>query len=242
MIRDAAASRDGWFWGWYGWPDVDSGWKVDYPPAPSSPLPFMGFGQYCVNCHASAHDNHTFASLNNIKGEGGTFLSFLAQDFWQTQSFGGQAPLQGPRAGITVASEHLKVLEEERTPASTMLLSLPPSNQDFMASLHLGHLPAISHEDAVKNLKMPSQTYDNVWISGKGPVAGHTFVTSDQCIRLSQRGRHRIAVRNDRTGFLGRSQPANPPTATIFPPTAPGAPARWVSPAATRSCLHPTRQ
>ena len=77
MIRDSKAAKDGWFWGWYGWPDVKSGWHVDFPPVASNPLPFMGFGQYCLNCHASARDNQTFASPNNIKGQPGTYLFFL---------------------------------------------------------------------------------------------------------------------------------------------------------------------
>ena len=49
MIRDSKAAKDGWFWGWYGWPDVKSGWHVDFPPVASNPLPFMGFGQYCMS-------------------------------------------------------------------------------------------------------------------------------------------------------------------------------------------------
>ena len=41
----------------------------------------MGFGLYCTNCHASARDNPTFASLRNIKGERGDPLVFLSQTF-----------------------------------------------------------------------------------------------------------------------------------------------------------------
>jgi hypothetical protein len=116
MIRDSKAAKDGWFWGWYGWPDVKSGWHVDYPPVASSPLPFMGFGQYCLNCHASARDNQTFASPDNIMGEPGTYLSFLSQGFYQTQSFGIQAPVKGPETAVP--SEHLKVLAAARMPTS----------------------------------------------------------------------------------------------------------------------------
>ena len=49
MVRDREASQDGWFWGWFGW----SGWNPDWPAGPQNRLPYMGFGQYCVNCHAS---------------------------------------------------------------------------------------------------------------------------------------------------------------------------------------------
>ena len=54
MVRDAQAALDGWFWGWFGWGKDE--WAPDWPPGPDNPLPNMGFGQYCTNCHASATD------------------------------------------------------------------------------------------------------------------------------------------------------------------------------------------
>ena len=81
MVRDAAAAQDGWFWGWFGWggPDV---WAPDWPAASGNPYPNMGFGQYCTNCHASATDNQTFATLRNIRGERGEPLNYLSQNFF----------------------------------------------------------------------------------------------------------------------------------------------------------------
>jgi hypothetical protein len=188
MIRDNGAAKDGWYWGWYGWPpEKTSGWHVDYPPQGFG-LPFQGFGQYCLNCHASASNNQTFASLNNIKGQHGTYLSSLAQDFYQTQSFGIQSPPKGPPEGVAAPSEHLKILEESRAPASTGLLTLQPSNNDFMADLHLGHLPAIDHDQAINTFKMPSQTYDNVFVTAHGSKESHAFVTSDQCVGCHSAG------------------------------------------------------
>jgi cytochrome c553 len=187
MIRDSGAAKDGWFWGWYGWPDVKSGWSVDYPPAGFG-LPFMGFGQYCVNCHASARDNQTFASLDNIKGEHGNFLAFLSQGFYQTQSFGIQPPPHGPEPGVAILSEHLEAVQQAHAPASTALKTLPPSNMDFMASLNLGQLPALAQDAAARTLKMPSQTYDNVWVPGHGSKAAHAFVTADQCVGCHSAG------------------------------------------------------
>jgi hypothetical protein len=185
MIRDNAAAKDGWYWGWYGWPNIPNGWHVDYPPQGFG-LPFQGFGQYCLNCHASARDNQTFASLKNIKGQPGTFLSFLSQDFYQTQSFGNQPPPKGPES--PVPSQDLAVLKELHEPASTGLLTLAPSNPDFMALLNLPHLPAIGHEAAIHTLTMPSQTYDNVWVPSHGPIQAHAFVTSDQCVGCHSAG------------------------------------------------------
>src|SRR5262249_12484022 len=85
MVRDSKGSHDGWFWGWYGW--QGSGWAVDWPAAQSSPYPNLGFGQDCVNCHASAKDNQTFAALKNIKGEPGDPLVFLSQNFFLDPSW-----------------------------------------------------------------------------------------------------------------------------------------------------------
>jgi len=185
MIRDSKAAKDGWFWGWYGWPDVKSGWHVDYPPVASSPLPFMGFGQYCLNCHASARDNQTFASPDNIRGQPGSYLSFLSQDFYQTQSFGIQAPVKGPETAVP--SEHLKILAAARMPTSMGLIKLRPSSTAFLAALNLRQFPPISPDQA-DTLKMPSQTYDNVWVAGRGPKEAHAFVTSDQCVGCHSAG------------------------------------------------------
>ena len=46
-------------------------------PADNS-LPNMGFAQYCMNCHASAANNLTFASPKNMQGEPGEPLTFLS--------------------------------------------------------------------------------------------------------------------------------------------------------------------
>ena len=193
MIRDSKAAKDGWFWGWYGWPDVKSGWHVDFPPVASNPLPFMGFGQYCLNCHASARDNQTFASPNNIKGQPGTYLSFLSQDFYQTQSFGIQAPVKGPEGAVP--SEHLKILAAaDMGPASMGLIKLLPSSASFLAALNLRQFPPISQDQAENTLKIPSQTYDNVWPRPEGsPCLRHLRPVR----RLPQRRRHRPAIRDD---------------------------------------------
>ena len=187
MVRDSKAAKDGWFWGWYGWPPPPpkSGWHVDFPPVASNPLPFMGFGQYCLNCHASARDNQTFASPENIKGQPGAYLSFLSQDFYQNQSFGIQAPVKGPETAVP--SEHLKILALSQLPASMPLISLLPSSSSYLAALNLHQFQPIT-QDQLNALNMPSQTYDNVWIAGRGPKEAHAFVTSDQCVGCHSAG------------------------------------------------------
>ena len=74
-----SASHDGWFWGWFGW--KENSWAPSWPAQADNPYPNMGFGLYCTNCHSSARDNQTFASLRNIAGEPGEPLVFLSHDF-----------------------------------------------------------------------------------------------------------------------------------------------------------------
>ena len=214
MVRDSAAAKDGWFWGWYGWPNINSGWSVDYPPSPANGLPFMGFGQYCLNCHASARDNQTFASLGNIKGEAGTFLSFLAQDFYQTQTFGIQPPPKALMMEAPIFSEHLRILEARRLVAPRALLALPPSNSDFMAALNLGGLPPVT--EPVDALYMQSQTYDNVWNTGQGPAQAHTFLTSDQCVGCHSAGG--TGLQYEMTAPVPGPVPPKSPTLINFSP------------------------
>ncbi len=177
MIRDSTAAKDGWFWGWYGWPGTGAGWTVDYPPQPGNPVPSMGFGQYCLNCHASARDNQTFAALGNIKGEPGTFMPFLSQDYFQHQSFG---PVPPPVVAAPVpASPPVPQHARAGQPAPAVARRALPE-QNFLAEIGLGFM--LAPAAPVSSLTMPSMTYDNVWVPGHGPASRGTFVTSDQCL------------------------------------------------------------
>src|SRR5258707_11373394 len=79
MIKNSAASRDGWFWG-----EV---WNSEtFPMNFADPFqyPNAGYGLYCLRCHASAEKEHTFSTLNNIKGAPGWPLQFRVDDSWMT--------------------------------------------------------------------------------------------------------------------------------------------------------------
>jgi len=163
MIRDRLGAYDGWFWASIGW----TGWKADWPTAPGNPLPFSGFGQYCLNCHASAADNHTFSALKNIKGEPGDPLVFLSQNFFLDPSW------QSRHLGIVQSAAKSAAPAEEPPydPAFTKLywsLNGPPPRNRVGA--------------------MPSETYDNVWVKAGEPTAASQFVTSDQCVGCHSAG------------------------------------------------------
>ena len=159
MIRASAVSHDGWFWGWFGWKD----WEPDWP-AKSNGYPNMGFGQYCMNCHASAKSNATFASLRNIKGHPGEPLVFLSQRFFQE---GGREDNHHLLVAMAIAS-----LGQE-APAR------PSYHPDFLR-LYGGARPGAVPDFATVS-RLPSETYDNVWAI-PGSKLANSFVTSDQCL------------------------------------------------------------
>jgi hypothetical protein len=169
MIRDASASRDGWFWGWYGF-GSQSGWAPDWPPSPAdNSLPNMGFAQYCMNCHASAANNMTFASLKNIQGEAGQPLDYLSQDFFTP------APSRSRHELVVLpADEELRLDEPLFTP-----------DRDVIAALR-AYVQTMPTYDSVS--RMPSETFDNTWVGAGGPDVSDTFLTSSQCLGCHDAG------------------------------------------------------
>ena len=166
MVHDAAAAVDGWFWAALGW----KGYEPDWPPPASNGAALSGFGQYCTNCHASARDNQTFASLGNVAGEPGSFLSFLSQDSLIDR------PSQLRSKVLPVPQHQIARLEAEREPPA---IPLPDSRAKLLAALQVPDLPATTTPAA---LTMPSQSYDHSWIPGAGATPKSTFITSDQCV------------------------------------------------------------
>jgi hypothetical protein len=166
MVRDSRASHDGWFWGWFDWTD----WNVDWPADEENTPLRMGFGQYCVNCHASAKDNQTFASLRNIKGEPGEPLTFLSQDFFLDPSW------KSHHGAVALAGESLARATAGYDPAfASTFAFLGKSNGE----------PPPTHGVIVK---MTSEIYDNVWVPAGGPSVSRQFVTSNQCVGCHDAG------------------------------------------------------
>lgn len=168
MVRDQEASYDGWYWGWHGF-GSDSGWAPDWPPAPSNPLANQGFAQYCLNCHASARNNLTFAAPQNIQGEPGEPLVFLSQSFFDAP------PPPSHHNAVTLPADEVRRLGEPHYRA----------DGDLLEALRL-HLAEVPSWDAVPT--MPSETYDNTWVSAGGPTAADSFLTSSQCLGCHSAG------------------------------------------------------
>lgn len=163
MIRDSAASRDGWFWGWFGW----AGWSPDWPAhAAARDYPSMGFGLYCTNCHASAKANETFSALRNIRGEPGEPHVFLSQNFFLDPSW---------------RSLHTRIIQSD---SGEPRPEDPPYNSDFLKTFALpGGVPARKDVGV-----LPSETYDHVWSKGGERSAVNAFLTSDQCLGCHSAG------------------------------------------------------
>src|ERR1051325_10906748 len=161
MVRDSKGAYDGWFWSGYGWGPPDPDW----PAPPGNRYPYMGFGQYCTNCHASAKDNQTFASLKNMEGEP---LVFLSQNFFLDPSW---RSLQQRIAQAGAKDAAAAGKDPDYDPAFTKLywsLGGPPPREQIV--------------------NMPSETYDNVWVKPGEPTAASQFVTSDQCLGCHSAG------------------------------------------------------
>ena len=161
---------------WYS-PDFYSWLKANRPakgsggyaadtPIPDGAPPNQGFGQYCVNCHASATDNLTFSSLANIQGEPGEPLTFLFQDY-----------ALDPTPPIT----HHREVTLPKGPAPRLGQPLFAYNGAFTETFGKTTPNPPAWGDVSK---FPSATYDNVWVKKTASdVAGldSQYITSDQC-------------------------------------------------------------
>jgi mono/diheme cytochrome c family protein len=160
MIKDAKASKDGWFWGglWTSNPPMPK-------PSDSFKPPFNvlneGFGLTCLHCHASSEKEFTFATLKNIKGFPGNPLSFFTDNTWR------KAPAPEAKTLGDLAPGH-RMLALKLKPRLIELAT----RAEFLKFFKDVPIPG-----GVK--VMPAETYDHV-------VAGHAgaeeFITSDSCM------------------------------------------------------------
>ncbi len=85
MVKDKAGAWDGWWWGDLSAPSITQ--TPEPPPLSSGPnctqaqYPFAGFGEYCINCHASAAKGQdTFATTRFVLGTSGPALTNFPPD------------------------------------------------------------------------------------------------------------------------------------------------------------------
>jgi hypothetical protein len=189
MVRDSRGSKDGWYWGSWD-PQATQASQLDWPPPANLPYPWMGFGYYCVNCHASAKDEFTFSSLNNVLGDPDTFLKFYFQD---------QPPIAGepkqPAAEVPSVHERLELLQDlesrienagptwNKVPwpnPAVNRVSQPYTDysSEFLKTFG-AHVIVPPGPQEITGLYLPPEVYDHVF---SGPAGPPLFLTSDQCV------------------------------------------------------------
>ena len=178
MIKDAAASYDGWFWGevWDKMALAPLHAPLQYPNA--------GFGIYCVRCHASAEREQTFSALNNIKGYPGEYLTFRVDDTWRIPANGVPGPAGPPtlqerqerELQVTGFSHELNELESEIPPPAHFFQPLQVPDNAFS---RLFPKPGLTGGEGFPYF--PSESLDHIVEGPKGPGEPKWFVTSDQC-------------------------------------------------------------
>jgi len=156
MVRDSKASWDGWYW--------SSGAGLGNPYQFPFPYPWAGFGQYCVNCHASADNpESTYSTTVNVVSNPMTYLSVV--------------PSMIPRQLDDLSEDiHTRVKTDAFKKSASSGLPQPPPSKAFMALYN-----SIKEGDVPQPYALPPESYDLV-PQGPRPNGQKMFVTSDQCI------------------------------------------------------------
>ena len=150
---------------------------------PNVVFPFNGYGNYCVNCHASAINESTFSSIENLLSPGLEYKQYRAN---QPSVPDIEEFLDGHRPGLVglITEEPLELTEIMSTREaggvdgydSPFTHPLSEANQEFLE--FYDQLNEVGYSDVWPN-RLPAQTYDHHLSAAQGP---DVFLTSDQCI------------------------------------------------------------
>lgn len=152
MVREAKASYDGWYWSGY------AGEANTVPTMGNTTYPSSGFGNYCINCHASAASNSTYSTIRNVEGTNTvTYLNVM--------------PTMANPSPIHQDSHKSKELRKGGAP---ILASVRVDNELLKILA-----PWFHAGDELKYRNFPGETWDHVMAMKNGP---EQFITSDQCI------------------------------------------------------------
>ncbi len=165
MIKNSAASKDGWFWGEV-WKGMSFDNRLQYPNT--------GYGLYCTRCHASAESETTFSSLTNIKGFPGEPLQFRVDETWRAAMPGVPGPSAAPpSATIDLFSHEKNEFIHMEEAAAARVPTLASSTPNFQR-LFPAAVAAVENQP----VPFPAASYDHFASAASGPNA---FLTSDQC-------------------------------------------------------------
>jgi hypothetical protein len=135
MYKDAGGSKDGWFWA-----EFFDGMTFDDDQFPFQ-YPWAGFGLYCLRCHSIAEREHTFGSLNNIKGFPGQPIVFADDGSWQVMpptmsAFHGTGHLEAvpPRLETGPDPEFLRIFNSIPAVPLPSVQTLPSETYDHIVA------------------------------------------------------------------------------------------------------------
>jgi hypothetical protein len=142
---------------------------------PDTVYPFSQYGNYCLNCHASAEKELTFSSLDNVLGPGLRYRQFSPAEVFPP------SPLEQGLRNFPHAPPVITLLDRGTPPAAGAYVSpfprpLSRPTKDFLALYD--QLSAVPFAKAWQG-RLPAETYDHVVAAARGPSS---FLTSDQCI------------------------------------------------------------
>ena len=218
MVRAAGADHDGWYWAnpstsVTGNPPILDRSAVTSPtffdalPGRRNPdwyptgalfgqyghyadivTPYSQFGGLCINCHASAVSESTFASLDNVVGEGIRYRHFRANP-------------TDAMVDRTGGAEHEEIAAAESNQKPDWGFAQPRKTMSAGFAAFFGTLGPDDFAQAL-DLRLPAETYDHKTADAGGPGA---FVTSNQCI-----GCHDATVSNAETPNMLIPKPGSP--------------------------------
>lgn len=170
MVRDGKGAWDGWYWSFHSNPCAPNNPPCNLPPEtpPTEEekranigFPDSGFGNYCINCHASADNTSvTYIDEINVHGNPMTYLNITPTMFDPTVP-----TVKKPGSDLHALHAHADDVKPAQPPAaaSGILEQLAPGRS-------VGPFQSF-----------PGETWDHVVSRGR-PLGPEQFITSDQCI------------------------------------------------------------
>ncbi len=147
---------------------------------PNAVFPYNEFGNYCVNCHASAQSESTYSSLDNLLTPGLEYKGYNLDGLMKR--------LIDPRELRNIDNSLLADKHARDAVALTALSAAPAKTYQtpFAAPLEQADSDFLKFYDQLSNisfgnalnLRLPAETFDHRFSSPNGPAE---FLTSDQC-------------------------------------------------------------
>ncbi|MEO8671682.1 MAG: hypothetical protein ABI411_10245 [Tahibacter sp.] len=158
--------------------------------------PYSLFGGYCMNCHASAANELTFSSIDNVATVGLLYRHFSLPSAKRAAAFDDFSGSE--HSEPTNDESERALLQKAQTNSWGFSTALPAPAAGFTQAFGLLGPTDFGHAFA---FRLPAETFDHRLASAQGPAQ---FLTSDQCI-----GCHDATVSNDATPNMLIKDPDN---------------------------------